>query len=129
MKYISQREFERRLKEIRRRNESIERYNKLSQEKQRISFNLKKPTTDKMIAIYLFIILNSVLVYAMVAMWHFADLSYLGVLITDIAGQVITYYIYAKKATAQNTKGGITYDLAMLKHDTNHIETDGTPSG
>lgn len=129
MKYISQREFERRLKEIQRRNESIERYNKLSQEKQRISFNLKKPTTDKMIAIYLFIILNSVLVYAMVAMWHFADLSYLGVLITDIAGQVITYYIYAKKATAQNTKGGITYDLAMLKHGTDHVETDGTPSG
>ncbi len=33
----------------------------------------------------------------MISMWNFADLSCPGVLITDIAGQVITYYIYAKK--------------------------------
>lgn len=123
MRYLSQREYENELKEIKRRNESIERYNKLKEEKERVSIKRKKPTTDKLIATYLFIILNVVLLYAMFAMWHFADLSYLGVLITDIAGQVITYYIYAKKATAQNTKGGITYDLAMLEHENATIET------
>lgn len=129
MKYLTQREYERKLREIQRENESIERYNKLRQEKRNIQGGIKKPSTDKLIATYLFIILNVVLIYAMLAMWHFADLSYLGVLITDIAGQVITYYIYAKKATAQNTKGGITYDLAMLEHGTENNNTDSVPNG
>lgn len=117
MKHLSQREFERKLRDIQRENESIDRYNKLKEEKRKVSINVKKPTTDKLIAIYLFIILNVILVYSMIVMWHLADLSCLGVLITDIAGQVITYYIYAKKATAQNTKGGITYDIAMMEHE------------
>lgn len=129
MKYLTQREYERKLREIQRENESIERYNKLRQEKRNIQGGVKKPSTDKLIATYLFIILNVVLIYAMLAMWHFADLSYLGVLVTDIAGQVITYYIYAKKATAQNTKGGITYDLAMLEHGTENNNTDSVPNG
>lgn len=124
MKYLSQREYERKLKEVQRENESIDRYNKLKKEKRKVSIDIKKPTTDKLIAIYLFIILNVILVYSMISMWNFADLSCLGVLITDIAGQVITYYIYAKKATAQNTKGGITYDMAMLEHGLSDVNND-----
>lgn len=129
MRYLSEQEFNSKMRDIQRRNKSIERYNKLRQEKQKIQSGVKKTSTDKLIATYLFIILNVVLIYAMLAMWHFADLSYLGVLVTDIAGQVITYYIYAKKATAQNTKGGITYDLAMLEHGTENNNTDGVPNG
>lgn len=124
MKYISEREFNSKMRVIQRRNESIDRYNKLKDEKKKASINIKKPTTDKLIAIYLFIILNVILVYSMISMWNFADLSCLGVLITDIAGQVITYYIYAKKATAQNTKGGITYDMAMLERGLSDVNND-----
>ena len=124
MKYLSQREYERKLKEVQRENESIDRYNKLKKEKRKVSIDIKKPTTDKLIAIYLFIILNVILVYSMISMWNFADLSCLGVLVTDIAGQVITYYIYAKKATAQNTKGGITYDMAMLEYGLSDVNND-----
>lgn len=124
MKYISEREFNSKMRVIQRRNESIDRYNKLKDEKKKVSINIKKPTTDKLIAIYLFIILNVILVYSMISMWNFADLSCLGVLITDIAGQVITYYIYSKKATAQNTKGGITYDMAMLEHGLSDVNND-----
>ena len=124
MKYISEREFNSKMRVIQRRNESIDRYNKLKDEKKKVSINIKKPTTDKLIAIYLFIILNVILVYSMISMWNFAHLSCLGVLITDIAGQVITYYIYAKKATAQNTKGGITYDMAMLEHGLSDVNND-----
>ena len=124
MKYISEREFNSKMRVIQRRNESIDRYNKLKDEKKKVSINIKKPTTDKLIAIYLFIILNVILVYSMISMWNFADLSCLGVLITDIAGQLITYYINAKKATAQNTKGGITYDMAMLEHGLSDVNND-----
>jgi len=58
----------------------------------------KKRETSKLIALYLFVLLNAIVIYAMVAMWRFGDLSYLGVLITDIAAQILTYGIYCLKA-------------------------------
>lgn len=131
MKYLSEREFNSKMRIIQRKNESIDRYNKLKEESRKASIKSKKLSTDKLIAIYLFVILNVILMYSMVVMWHFADLSCLGVLITDIAGQVITYYIYAKKATAQNTKGGITYDIAMMEHEssvTNNVSDNSSDS-
>lgn len=74
----------------------------------------KKPLpTSKLVTVYLFVVLNIVLIYAMVAMWYFQDLSTLGILITDIAGQIITLAIYMRKSTAENCAGGITYELAM----------------
>lgn len=54
--------------------------------------------TSKLIAIYLFGLMNAIIIYAMVAMWRFGDFSYLGVLISDIAAQVLIYAIYCMKA-------------------------------
>ena len=54
--------------------------------------------TSKKLAIYLFVLMNVVVVYCLVAMWYFGDLSYLGVLITDIASQILIYAIYCLKA-------------------------------
>ena len=51
----------------------------------------------------------------MVSMWHFSDLSYLGVLITDVAAQILTYVVYSHKALKENSKSGITYEIAMLE--------------
>lgn len=53
---------------------------------------------SKKLAIYLFLLLNVIVIYCFVAMWHFADLTYLGVLITDIAAQILIYGIYCLKA-------------------------------
>ena len=55
-------------------------------------------TTTKILSYYLFILCNIILVYAMVAMWHFADLTYLGVIITDIVGQIFIFGIYSIKS-------------------------------
>jgi len=54
--------------------------------------------TSKKLAIYLFIILNIIIAYSLVAMWHFSDLNYLGALITDIGAQIVLYGIYCLKA-------------------------------
>lgn len=53
---------------------------------------------SKILAVYLIILLTSIVVFTMVAMWHFGDLSYLNVLITDIAAQIIVYMVYCIKA-------------------------------
>lgn len=83
----------------------------------------KKIPTHKLITGYLFIILNIVLIYALVSMWHFADLTHLGVIVTDIAGQVITFLIYSRHSTAQNTSGGIVFETAMeqMKHTADEL--------
>lgn len=57
-----------------------------------------KVETNKLIAIYLFILFNVIIIYSLVAMWKLGDLSYLGVLISDIAAQVLVYAIYCIKA-------------------------------
>lgn len=54
--------------------------------------------TSKVIMVYLLVLFNVILVYSMIAMWSFQDLSYLGVLISDIAAQVVAYAIYCLKA-------------------------------
>lgn len=54
--------------------------------------------TSKKLAVYLFIILNVIVVYCLIAMWYFADLTYLGTLISDIAAQILIYGIYCLKA-------------------------------
>ena len=113
MRYMSVKEYEHELKQIKAKNVYRQRKKKLKEEKDKYKSKIKLPSTSKLMAVYLFIILNVVLIYAMVAMWYFKDLSYLGVLITDVAAQVLTYFIYSKKATIENTVGGITYDMAM----------------
>lgn len=115
MRYMTKALFEKQMERIKAKNKSLEYQKLLKEEKRKYGFHLKKPTTNKLMAFYLFVILNVIVVYALIAMWHFGDLSYLGALITDIAGQVIVYYIYAKKATIENSKGGITYEMAMLE--------------
>lgn len=97
MGYLSKKEFNSRMKMIQRDNESKERKEKLKQEKSKYKSKLNIETS-KLFAFYLFIVFNVILIYAMVAMWNFGDLSYLGVLITDILAQILLYGIYCLKA-------------------------------
>lgn len=53
---------------------------------------------SKILAIYLLILLTAIVAFTMAAIWHFGDLSYLNVLITDIAAQILIYMIYCVKA-------------------------------
>lgn len=113
--YITEKDFEKELKRLKQRNVSKEREQRLKEEKQKYKTHITLPSTSKLMAAYLFIVLNVVLFYAMKAMWHFADLTFLGVLITDVAGQILVYMIYALKSKAENTTGGIVYETAMAK--------------
>lgn len=119
MKRLNDKEYQIELKRIQRDNLYKERNSKLKEEKDKYKKQIKLPSTTKLIAVYLFIILNIVLIYAMVCMWHFGDLSYLGVLITDVAAQILTFVIYCAKSLKENSVGGIVYDMAMLDRNNN----------
>lgn len=124
LKKLTEKEYLLELNRIKKENVFLERNIKLQEEKNKLKKkNIKLPSTTKLIAVYLFLILNAVLIYSMYVMYNFRDLTYLGVLITDIAAQVLIYLIYTVKATRENTVGGITYDLAM--RDKTNEETLG----
>ena len=112
MFYMSEKEFREEMRKARLKNESIARKQELQKVKNTYKPN-KKHSTTKLIAVYLFILLNIVLGFSMYMMYHLSDLTYLGVLITDIAAQVITFLIYVVKSTKENTQGGITYETAI----------------
>lgn len=94
---LSKENYEKKLENIKKHNEQIALRRKLREQKQS-ALRLPKVETSKVLAVYLFLLLNAVIIYAMVAMWRFADLTYLGVLISDIAAQVVIYAIYCLKA-------------------------------
>ena len=121
MRYISEKEYSAKLKRIEIDNRQHELRQKLKTEQNKYKHKFKLPSTSKLIATYLFIVLNIVLTFSMVAMWTFQDLTYLGVLVTDVAAQVLTYFIYTLKAKAENTVGGITYDMALKNEETTPV--------
>lgn len=94
---LTEKEYEEKLQEIQERNVQKKYKQALKHEKEKYKTKYRIETS-KLIAIYLFALLNAVIVYSMVAMWRFADFSYLGVLISDIAAQVLVFAIYCLKA-------------------------------
>lgn len=70
----------------------------LRQEKDKLKEKFQKTQTTKLIVAYLLFLLNGIVIYSCVAMWHFKDITYLEALITDIAAQVLVFGIYAIKA-------------------------------
>lgn len=94
---MNKQEFELKLKQIKEKNVQKEYERLLDKERDKYK-NKSKIETSKLIMIYLLVLLNAIVIYAMTAMWKFADLTYLGVLITDIAAQVLVYVIYCLKA-------------------------------
>lgn len=120
MFYISEREYKQRLKKVEEYNKSLERKEALKNAKRKRKINL--PTTTKLITFYLFIVLNIVLIYSLLAMWHFANLSYLGTVITTIVGQILVYLIYAAKSSKENSVGGIKYETTMAQIKNNKVK-------
>lgn len=91
------RKYAKKIKHIEERNFLLQK----KMEMRKLKKDLRKGvglTTTKLLCFYIFIIFNVVLAYALIAMWHFADLSYLGVIISDILGQVLVYAIYSIRA-------------------------------
>ena len=95
MRYLSQKEYQKEIEKAKRIAKQRQLKNQITNEKNKYR---NKPETSKLIAVYLFVLLNAIIIFSMVAMWTFHDLTYLGVLISDIAAQVLIYAIYCLKA-------------------------------
>ena len=94
---MTERQYQQEMEKIKRENRQKQYRQNIKAEKDKLK-KKHKMETSKFLAFYLFALLNAIVIYAMVSMWKFADLSYLGVLITDIAAQILIYGIYCLKA-------------------------------
>lgn len=121
---MTTKEYEEKLKRIKYKNKQKEMKLKLKKEEDKYKKKIKFPSTTKLIVLYLFVIFNVVLIFAMYAMWYFADLTYLGVLITDIAAQVLTAFIYMRKSQIENTSTqGFVYEARMKELNQQYQDT------
>lgn len=128
MKNMTEEEYQRKLSEIKNENIQKEYKKKLKEERAKYGFKLKLETS-KLIAIYLFALLNAIVIYAMIAMWNFADLTYLGVLISDIAAQVIIYAIYCMKAyKAKKSEEDLKFEREKLSGALEDVLSAGAES-
>jgi len=78
----------------------------------------KLPWGKAMMAVVFGLCIEIVL-YAEIAMWFKNDMSALYALIGVPAAMVGTFWAYASKSRAENTEGGITYDMAMRQYGQN----------
>ena len=115
MKYISEKEFNFRMKEIQKENLSKERARKLKEEKQKGKQKRKIPSTSKLILLGMILLCVQIVVFCEYAMMTLYDASSLYVLIGIPSALAPIIWGYYSKSKAENTVGGIVYDTAMAE--------------
>ena len=124
-RYMSEREFNKKLKEIQKENESIRRINKLEQERSRLRKTKKKKlTTSKLALLIMFFIVFEIVIFTELLMYKTQDLSALYVLIGIPATMILPLWRYYAKSQVQNAQGGITYAMAMKESQSQPISDE-----
>lgn len=120
MKKMTEQEYEDKLNKIREDNQQQEYRKLIKAEKSKY-----KPRTEvsKILAIYLLILLTTIVIYSMVVIWHFGDLSYLNVLISDIAAQILVYAIYCLKSyKAKKSEEELNFEKEKISNVLDNVE-------
>lgn len=115
MGYMSEKEFNSRLKKIQDKNIEKERKRKLREEKLKYFPKFKLPSTSKLVLFAVFLLCIEIIIFCQYAMIVLGDTSALYVLIGVPVSLVPVVLGYYNKSKAENSKDGITYDLAMLE--------------
>lgn len=115
MRYISEKEFNFRMKEIQKDNLSKERARKLKEEKRKGRQKRRLPSTSKLILLGMILLCVQIVAFCEYAMMTLYDASSLYVLIGIPAALAPIIWGYYSKSKAENTVGGIVYDTAMAE--------------
>lgn len=115
MGYLSEKEYATRLKRVQMDNESKERKRKLREEKNKFRPKIKLPSTSKLVLLVVILLCLEIVFFCQYVMIEFGDTSALYTLIGIPVTLVPTIWGYYSKSKAENTAGGITYDMAMAE--------------
>lgn len=122
LKKLTEQEYEDELDRIRRDNQQQEYRRLIKEEKTKYKPRIE---VSKILAIYLLILLTTIVIYSMVVIWHFGDLSYLNILISDIAAQILVYAIYCLKSyKAKKSEEELSFEKEKIKTNEELILTE-----
>lgn len=111
---MSEKEFNSRLKKIQDKNIEKERKRKLREEKLKYFPKFKLPSTSKLVLFAVFLLCIEIIIFCQYTMIELGDASAMYVLIGVPVSLVPVVLGYYSKSKAENSKDGITYDLAMF---------------
>lgn len=107
-------EHKKRMAKIKRQN--TEAKYRAEEEAERQKFKPKKKIeTSKIVVAVIFMVCIEIIVYSQWVMYRLADLTALITLLGIPACMTTAAVAYLNKSAKQNTKNGITYELAMLE--------------
>lgn len=115
MNYMSNKEYESRMKKIRYDNISKYRKRKLKEEKNKCRQKIKLPSTSKLILFGAILLCLEIIIFCEYAMIVLGDASAMYALIGVCATLTTTILGYFSKSRAENTANGIVYETAMAK--------------
>lgn len=119
MSYISEKEFESRMRKIKRDNLSKERRRELRKErnKNRKKTKFKLPSTSKLVLLGAILLCLQIIIFCEYTMLKLGDLSAMYVLIGIPAALAPVILGYYHKSKCENTAGGIVYETAMKEKE------------
>ena len=116
---LTQEEFEKKLAEIQEKNKQKEYRRLLREERKKSRTKFKLPSTSKLILLVAFLLCLEIIIFCEYMMIKTGDLSSLYSMIGVASALIPLCLGYYFKSKAENTTGGITYDMAMLEANQN----------
>jgi len=116
---LTQEEFEKKLAEIQEKNKQKEYRRLLREERKKSRTKIKLPSTSKLILLVAFLLCLEIIIFCEYMMVQTGDLSSLYAMIGVASALIPLCLGYYFKSKAENTAGGITYDMAMLEANQN----------
>lgn len=114
MKYLSQSNYEKRMAELKKRNELAKQKNELKAEKNKYK---KKTTTSKLLLIVVVLLCLEIIIFSQYVMIKFQDLNALYTLIGVPVSLVPVALGYFYKSSKENSVNGIVYETAIRQMD------------
>lgn len=122
---MTPKEFNRRKATLELRNRDIEQRMKLDKIKNKYKKPSKKLiTTSKLIILIVFAICIEILIFVERYSWKYGDSSALYALVGVPVALIPPVISYFSKSKAENTEGGITYEMAMMNAKENEQPKD-----
>ena len=117
MSYMTQEDYESKLRKIKIDNKSRERKYKLREEKRKYKskFGFKLPSTSKLVLMVVFLICIEILIFSQYAMIKTGDISAMYTLIGVPVALVPVCLGYYWKSKHENTASGIVYETTMAQ--------------
>lgn len=116
---MTNKEYQRKLSKIKAKNRIIKMKRNLWKERLSIFPKISKPATSKIVLFSVILLNLQIIHFVEKAIMTYGDLSALYALIAIPATLVPTVWSFFSKSTKENTKGGIVYETAMAKFNSN----------